>query len=364
MSVRLHIRNPWRPHQTLLQTALPPGLRYGFILGEPSSFTLEISRGDPHVADQPYAFRFGAMVSLERDDGLLPWVGYITESDESSKNPTARFTCQDHAGALFAISKTPRDWLEQTGAAGNTLRSVFHYVDDRALPPLMVDIGTDMRGGPSVAITPRAESFLQFLNMITEGAGYEWGLYHSVLQASVRTTLEWRERLGQDRRASTVFADSTYADAQVQRSASGYLAAAMAVGGSGTFSARPAGEVTSQGLSEQGIVREAAGALAPAMDSPIFAGTRVITRQSVTGTEGLTQAARAQFRSVREIRERVSLQLVESRIQVSEIELGSYYGVEFADLNLGLGHERVVRCIGLGLGDNGILEMTAEVVDD
>jgi hypothetical protein len=351
-------RNPFPPHQELSSLRVE-GLRYSFMLNRAGQANFEISRD---ATDSPGLIQLGMMVSLERTDGFLPWVGYVTERVLTVKDATIRFTAQDHAGAIFAKGRTAKNWGELTIEASVFIQRVFEEAAGRAEPPLFVELGDSFAGGGIISYTPKAESLLQFLRKMADFSNYEWGLQHSVTPGRVITRLLWQHRLGRDLSDQPAFVQGPhFEDAKLTQRAEGDITAALAIGGVGPVASRPASSVSAIGAASPGIDgHRLEGAVQPT--SPAQAGTRVVVASQVTNRDALTRGAVKLHEAPDYIREQLSFSLVESKIDMSLIELGSKYTVRFEDIDMGLGLERHIRINGLSLGENGLVDVEAEVL--
>jgi hypothetical protein len=356
--VLVSFRGPYPPHRVLGATrAVENSLAYGFVLDRLSRAAFKVSRADALVDDNPDVFAFGNMVTLERTDSALPWVGYITDSDMDNADPEASFVCNDWAGALFEEARTATGWSEIELSSGEIIRRVHMEANARAEPPLLCAL--DAGAGPTVPFTAKGESFLAFLRDMARRTGWEWALYPTV-GTSVQMRLKWTGSVGIDRSHAVAFQEGRhFKRAKIARSTDGYKAAAVAIGGSGTFRERPAAQINFAGRSDEGIVSQKSGFAAPT--SPALAGTRVLIEPGVSSAEALLATARRSFTAPDYIKERLTLYLVESTIDMTKIELGSRYTVRFKTLDLGLTYERVVRAMALSLNESGVMEMVAEV---
>jgi hypothetical protein len=356
----VRFREAWAPHRALATTRVED-LDYGFMVGRPTTATFRVSRSDPNVGKFPDAFKLGQMVTIERTDNVLPWAGYITQRTLPLGDPYVSFTCKDHAGALFAKARTAKDWQPLDRAAGDLLKLVFSDVDARAEPPLMVRLGGDLAGGPNVEYTAKAQTFLAFLQTVSRITGWEWGLHHSIEQEPV-TTLLWRDQIGGDYRNEIVFDQEIgFTEARLTQSSDGYLGGVMVVGGSGTFRDRPAAQANREGRADAGVDGHKVVA-DEAAESPALAGTQVLIEQAVTSVAALGTAAVRRFKSIELLKERLTIQLREGGINMKRLELGSVYTVRFSDLDFGLGVERAIRAIGIRLGQDGVVQIVAEVL--
>lgn len=361
--VTVKIRNPWTPHQVLAQVnAVTDSLRYGFVLDRASRAIFSISRGDPLFSENLGLLDIGSMVSLERvDDDALPWVGYVTFMHIDKTAPAGSFVCDDFAGSIYMKARTPKNWAELDQAAGLHIQNTFRDADARQNPPVMTRLDMDGGLGPHVAYTPRAEPLLDMLRTMSR-LGWEWAVHpHGLKGGPLQMHLQWAGQVGFDRSTEMIFTEGAhFENAKLHKSADGHFSNALAVGGTGDFGARDAAQANAAGSgSDLELITGTAFEKAPPT-SPALAGTRTLIEPSVTGTDALGSMARRLHTAPEHIRERLTFQLVESAIDMEKIELGSYYGVRFSDLELGLGYERVVRCMALNCDESGVLEMIAE----
>lgn len=356
--VMVTFRDPYPPHRVLAATrAVENSLAYGFVLDRASKASFKLSRSDALVSASPDIPVLGAMVSLERTDSVLPWVGYVTDMTVDLADSEAAFTCQDWAGALFENARTAKDWAEIELSSGEIIRRVYMDTDARGEPPLLGWL--DAEAGPAVPYTAKGETFLAFLRDMSRRTGWEWALY-TLVGAAVEVRLKWTGAIGFDRHDEMLLQEGRhFKRARLTRSAEGHRAAAVAIGGSGTFRDRPAAQVNATGRKDEGIEGQVAGISKPS--SPALAGTRVLIEPGVSSTEALLATARRSLSAPEYIKERLTLHLVESTIDMNKIELGSRYTVKFANLALGLGYERVIRVMALSLNESGVMEMIAEV---
>jgi hypothetical protein len=356
--VVIKFRDPYSPHRELGEArAVVGSLAYGFVLNRASRATFKISRGDALVSSNPDALALGRMVTLERSDGLLPWVGYITQTDMDTADPEASFICTDWAGTLFERARTAKGWAAQELSSGELIRRVHEEADARGEPPLPCDLDTE--AGPAVPYTPKMETFLAFLRDMAARTGWEWAMRYSV-GATVGATLKWTGSIGFDRSGEVAFQQGRHFQrARLTRSIEGHISAAVAVGGTGAFGARPAAQVNQAGRQDSGIAAQKSGFGPP--NSPALAGTRVLVDPVVTTTDALLASARSTFTSPDYVKERPTLSIVESTIDMKKIELGSRYSVKFTSLDLGLGYERVVRVVAIDLSESGIMQLVVEV---
>src|SRR3990167_7094462 len=101
METFVKLRNPMGSHEEMA-VARVDGLRPGFLLNRGSKVQFQVSRADPNP---PEFFELGVMVSVEREDGFFPWVGFIDDRDLSLGSPVATITASDHALAIFEMAR-------------------------------------------------------------------------------------------------------------------------------------------------------------------------------------------------------------------------------------------------------------------
>ena len=355
-AVTAKFRDPFPPHLVRAERNMK-GLRYGWMLGRSGRADFQIKRDD----DSPDSVRAGAMVTLERADGHLTWAGFVTTRRAKLRDPMVTFQAHDHVGALFFKGRTAKDWEEIHLSSGVVIRRVLEEADARGHPPLMVQLG-QCTGGPRVAYTAKAEKLTQFLGTMSK-LGWEWSLRHEVTQASVVTNFCWQERVGRDWSGGIAFVEGKhFEDATLIEDTLASVTSTAAVGGSGTFRDRPGEEVNAEGTASGGFQATRGPVAAGAIRSPARAGTRLIIEPAVSNRDALSAMALALHDSTDFTPEALSLKLVESELDMSKIELGGIYLIRAPSLNWGLRYERRVRFKALSLGEDGVVDVEAEVL--
>lgn len=360
----LKVRSAIPPHETLV-TTVAASTRYGFMSSRPNTAEFSIPMTAPNTdAIQAQAFEIGAMISIERTDGVLPWVGFIETSDALAGASAVKFTAKDHIGALFARGRTPKTWRERETSSGTHIKEILAEAESRAEPPLMVRVDI-ADGGPSVSYQPEAEGLHDFLKTMASMTGWEWGLRHTV-GPEVVTTLVWAGMIGTDRHNTIVWEEGRhFAKARLRRSAEGYVGTAIAVGGTGTFSERTAAAVSTTGQTHDGIVtRTVATDTERASVLPSLSGTRVLVERQVTNVEALDAAAARMHDSPDHVREQVSFALVEGELDMTYPPTpGDIVTVRFADILLGQSVTRLVRLMGIRMQpQRGLIGVEARVL--
>jgi len=203
-------RDPFPPHSAIAVVEAQ-NIKYGRLLMAPSTASFDVRINDSGLVTLSH--QFGAMVSIERDDGLFPWVGMVTKRVFSVGASTIQFELKDHAAGLFARAFTPENFVNLlfafgglieisnyiTGDAATKIRLVLDEIDKKQSPPLLVNLDL-ASGGPIVIYLPQSVSILDFLIGMHELTNWEWGLNHTLSFDSLDTQLLWRERIGQDLR--------------------------------------------------------------------------------------------------------------------------------------------------------------------
>lgn len=355
--VFVRFRDPFYPHSTIAEVR-PSSLRYGFLLHRAGRAGFRVSRGDANLAD---AFALGAFVTVERDDKVLPWSGYITERVLDAKSAEVAFIAQDLAGSLLDMAIAPKHWPERTAASGQIIREVFTDAMQRADPPIRIRLPE--ANGPVVAYTARAETLLSFLRTMERFTDWEWSLRSRVSSDAVDTELVWQERTGIDRSSAFTLESGVHVSGlKLTQNAEGFIQRAIAVGGTGTFADRTAESVSLDGSGFTGAESSSLGiAEPPSPISPALSGTRVIVGSQITNRAALRLAARRLHFPEEHVREQLDFQFVESRVDLNMIDLGSTYRLRYVDLAFGRKVERRFRIQALSLGTEGKIGVVAEI---
>ncbi len=394
-----NFRSPFPPHQAIVQADVSK-VSYGFMLLRPNTATFQLPRSMPSLTDFRQYMGIGAMVTLERDDGLLPWVGMVTKISANSAASMIQYTLHDHAGALFTRSRTPSQWRPYTGNAADILGRLFRNVNDRARPPLLVGF-TAEPGGPTIIYEPRAETFLDVLNTMVDFTGYEWILDH-VIDGEPVTTLRWTTQVGRDFSGTQTWEQGIhFTDVEYTQDADGFFASGIAVGGEGDFRDRPSVVVDVSGEGERSIPdvrgtpfgrrfgvpvgtgqfgrregipvgttqfggrigRPVGQGVVLDVDNPTKSGTRTIIERQVSGQEALFAAANKLFNRPDQVAEQLSFSLVESQVDMEYVALGNIVTVRLNNVDLGAGLSRTVRVIGLQIApETGVIQVESEIL--
>ena len=186
LDTAVYLREPFPPNR-VLGIVQPDQLRYGFILNDGTAFQFMASRADPNDAAM---FALGNMVSVERTDGLHPWLGFITTAKHSLHSSVSTLVCKDLHDALWMRARTPKAWPEQVASSGSLIQRIFLDANNRAEPPLLTEAPAAL-GGPVVPFTPRAETVADFMRTMVEFSGWEWLLIPELRLDGIRAQLLW-----------------------------------------------------------------------------------------------------------------------------------------------------------------------------
>ena len=354
----IKFRDPFYPHSEIASVR-PAGIpRYGQLLHRAGTATFRVSRSDTNQSD---AFALGAYVTIERGDELFPFAGYITERVLDARSAEVQFVAQDLAGSLFAMGITPKHWSERDASSGQVIRDVFGDAMQRAEPPITIDLPSTE--GPKIAFTPRTETLLAFLRTMERFTDWEWGLRPNVTSESVITSLLWQERLGRDYSSEFILESGVHVQGlKLTQHVEGFIQRGIAVGGSGTFAGRFAESVSVDGSGFQGAESQALGAPdPPSPRSPAMSGTRVVVDSQVTNRPALAAAARRLHSPEEHVREQLDFELVESRVDLNLISLGSTYRLRYADLAFDRDVERRFRIQALAFSTEGVINVVAAI---
>lgn len=377
--IAVKFRRPFQPFESWaqLQIADNPALSYGFVLGSASRAQFSISRNDVNAA---YLLEAGPMVSIERGDGYLPWIGFITQRRIKAGESTVQYTATDHFGAILAQARTAIGTTAVTMSSGGLISLALREASARGEPPVELLPPGDV--GPPITYQLRAEMFDSFLRAMTQATDYEWGLHHSIAPTTdkVETRLQWQRRIGQRGELGVELAFEEgrhFTDIEVIDDSEGYLAAGLAVAGGGEFSARPAVQANAAGRDDGPAVKgvssriegglRAPGGRAARISSPVFMGTRVVVDQQLqsgTADAALDAAARRAQQSPDLTGRHIAFSVAEGAVNdMQHVRLGARALVRLKTLAFGLGLSAVVRIVGINLGVDGVIGFQCSVED-
>lgn len=339
----VRFRDPRPPHGAVL-TVIAPAIKYAFKVRKTGTASFFIARSDPNIisslasiiANEP------PMVTIERPDGYMPWVGFVTQYDAAQKDPYATFLCADHSWRLAAPhgARTRKNQFYKT-ASGRVIKDVFRDMEDRAEPAPFLKYD-DVIDGPLANYEVRADYGLDLLEEIAKQANYEWGFSYNVSPSQVEAHLNWVQRLGKDRRNEEVWQEQKhFTDARYTLTYANGIRSAIAVGGSGPFAQRPAVVVNQSGSAEVSAYKK----------TPVSAyglgGTRSAVTEQITDANVLRQKAVQMHEAPEFAVEQIALRLFEDAIDMSRFGIGDIRTIRLSTTSLGSGIERTVRIIGL-----------------
>ena len=364
MNVVIKLYQPTLPYAHLA-TARVGDLDYAFQIGRPTTIGFVVPRDTPI---QTHLWQTGTLIEVVRDDGFLTWTGYITQREPALGDPGVEVTAEEVGGALLSDVPTPTQWGEREVSVSFLVQLALSYGEAIAEPPPLVELQGDAFAGPPMEYTFKGESLLKMLERIRDTIGWEWRIEGQLGHGNQRLALYVEERIGRDQRYETIFTERYhFVEAGLDEDAKSALTRAVVHGGITTpFSTRPVA-VSSQDVRSGGPdftvnVSSTPHTFAPVSQSPLAARTKAKVIKTVSRRGTLAAAARQMHEQTDiGVEETISIELLESAIDVGTIELGGIYGVRFDDLLLGLGVERAFRATGIGLGTEGVIELTGPV---
>lgn len=323
----VRIRNPFPPHEAYLSLD-PVDLAYGFLLCRKQTGSFKISRADPNLVNYSQYVAVGAMVSIERSDGYWPWVGFITDIDDSPNSAYVSVVLSDHT---FLLEQARTKWGGSIkGASGRVIRETLYEMNARAEPPLMLGLSTLTDAGPSVDWEYKADKGLSFLQRMRTATGWEWRLEPSVVDNRVTVDALWRERLGDDRRVEVRWEEGKhFTSAAYHAKAKGFVRSTLMTGGSGDFNGLVAIAATDKAQPSDvesfthGKTRDYDGG-----PSPVLMGTRTYHEPQISDVESLRKGVRQLFDAPEYIAESLSLSVLESAIDLSRLAIGDIITVQ------------------------------------
>jgi hypothetical protein len=356
-------RDPFPPHTAFLQVhPVEKSLRYGFPLMRMATATFRVSRSDPNVAKFVDKIQT-AMVTIQRDDKLWPFVGFVTKYTAPRKDPEVELGVSDHVW-LLARARTRLSGFA-SGASGTVLASALADMKARAEPPLNFELAFSAGGGLA-DWEFKPDEGLDFLKRLSSATGWEWAFIHEITDDGVRTVLDWREFIGQDRRVEVVWEESKHlADVTYSFDAKGFAAAGVAVGGSPSLAVRPAAVQSQSGTSNDGTPTRKLDRAAWAQASPALMGTRITREPQVTNQETLFAAAANLRESPQHVARQLSLSIHEGAVEMDRFGVGDIVTVRLADTDLGMPLQVPARLLAINMRpDSGVHEVEAQVVEE
>lgn len=336
-------RDPRPPHGEQL-IELVADVQYGFKVRKTGTCAFQVARSSPNLRKflESMIPTEPAMVTIERRDGYLPWVGFVTQYDAALADAEGLIQGADHSWRLAAPhgARTRKNQFFKT-AGGRIIKDVFRDMEDRGEPAPML-LYDNVADGPLANHEVRADFAFDLLETVAQQTDYEWCFSHNVSKG-VDTHLGFVYRQGNDRRHEEVWQEQKHfvTAGHTITYANGVKAAFM-VGGSGTFAGRPALVVN-------------AGGSAPDVTAypkrPVSAyglgGTRSVVTEQITDPSVLRQRAIQLHEAPEWAVEQIRLKLFEDAVDMSRFGLGDYRTIRMATTSLGTAIERSVRVIGI-----------------
>lgn len=335
-------RNPFPPHEGLAFVEAQ-NVSYARLLMQPSTASFQVKVDDTAEINQ-LPHQFGALISIEQDDGQYAWVGMVTKRTVESGATVVQFEAQDHIGALFARAHTSDLFTEiltlggagiqgiarfVQGDAASQIETVLKEVDRRDAPPLLVEYDLE-RGGPAFWNLPEGESVLDYVNELHDMTGWEWGLQHSLEFAGVGTKFLWRRRIGRDLRDEVILEENiNFTQFQFTQDASKFVDIAVVV------SVDPEGEELFWVAARHPLSK-----ILP----PALRGTVLGIRQQTKDRATIQAEADRMVNDPTNRGEHISFAVAESTIS-TPVNPGDYVRVRFNDRG-NRTVERVVRILG------------------
>lgn len=357
MDYTVTVRKPLPPHTVLAQFPYDQA-NYGLLLMRPQTADVRIPRAVADVQALPSP-RVGLMATVERGDGLLPFVGYVTRYAATRSAADVELIITDHTW-LIAQALTQKGGTF-SGASGTLIAQTLREIDARGQPPLGLLLDRVVTG-PGIDYAYAAAKGDQFLKSVVDFTGWEWQIAYAVTRGDLTASLIWQERIGDDLRGSTVWEEGKQLqDVSYVQDAAGYLAAGVAIGGTGAVSERPAAAVNAAGVSSASIAARVATVNAGV--SPALQGTRLVMDPAITSSAALFAAAARATLAPDNVAEAISFKIVESETDMSAVAVGNIVTVRLASTDLGLPLQRDVRILAIGIdGAAGVHSIEAQVL--
>ena len=349
MRTKLWLRQPDPPFARIAELD-PAGSKdqwkYDFKLRGIGTMSFYLSRNDvAKYRDAIYQIR-PPMVTAERDDGALPWAGFINHVHDDQDDPLVLYQCVDHAFRLSSPNGARTYFSTTVIDAGTGIRQLFQDAADRAEPPFYLNL-EHVGNGPTVSYPVRADYLLDFLNKLSEQANWEWALSHNIA-AAVETYLVWTARVGIDRRDGQAWSHGQhFASAVHDLDYANGIAAALAVGSGNAFDDRSAAVVSDTGKSSDNVP-----AYAQARTSPYgMGGSRVDVSNRSTDPSVLRERALQMRESPEWAVEQFGVTVAEDKIEWMDVGVGDTRTIRFPRAAIGP-IERPARIIGIQMYPN------------
>lgn len=342
----VRFRRPEPPHDVLLESFIA-GMRYGFAVRRDGKASFMLPRSDPNATKFAYLMTQSdrpPMVTIERPDGYIPWVGFVDEIREPFGDPFITYFLQDHTLRLRNARIRKGGVATTTQGSGDLITNILKECNGRGAPPLYLDLD-NITAGPGVQYTPSASYAYDFLEDMAKLTDWEWGFAYEVDEKHVKTFLTWTDRVGQDRSGEDIWEEAKHFTKVSRNLKYSYqYDAATVVGGTGTFNDRPAAEVSRSGLTSDGI--DLTGKKSGAR-SPGLGGTYVEVIPQTTDASVLRTSALRIHTDLRRVPEQLSFSLHENQVDMSRFGVGDYRTIRLQTTDLGSAVQRTVRIIGI-----------------
>lgn len=335
-------REPTPPHAAIYVTE-PGAVTYQQRLRGAGSAALLVPRTDSNASGiAKLLARCVPMVTIERSDGLLPFVGFAIDPAGGESDTHMQLTLADHTLRLSQAST--RLVAESRQASGTMLAAELRDMDVRAEPPLYLDLRY-VSQGPSVSLALTGQNGDSFLRELERQTGYEAYFTYAISTRGVTTYLQWRQQQGQDRRAEDSWrGGDQLADVRYAIDNRLGLKAATSVGGTGAVSARASATANATGNRSLGAT--VTKVAAPARG---IGGTRVDFLQTVTDATVLKERSKQALIDPRNSPVRWEFGLVESKVDMTRVGVGDIRVLGSETAFLGQPVEGVARIIAMEL---------------
>lgn len=361
----IKFRDPRPPHAAYL-TVQPADLRYSWAVRRMGTAVFQMYRSDPNVSanldrilpNEP------AMITIERADRNLPWIGFVVDYDAAQNDPVVTFQAADHACRLAApTGARTRKNTNWRAASGVIIRNEMQAMEDRAEPAPFLKYDS-VGFGPGANFEVRADYALDMLEALAQQTNFEWGFASQVSDQAVETRLIWQARLGTDRRNQDIWTEQHhFTKATYSRRYRNGVRATIAVGGSGAFGNRPTAVVSVGGTASDLTRADTIDRRSPF--TPIgLGGTRMAMTEQITDPIVLKQQAQQMHEAPENAAERISLSLSEGAVDdMAKFGLGDIRTIRLQTTALGTAMERIVRIVGIQMiPRTGTIEVDTQVL--
>jgi len=352
------LRSPHPPHEEILTLEGATNVTYGRMLSRKNTARFLLSRADVNLTEYGHLLHPDGpppMYTIEREDGLHPFAGFLTDYDAEQQDPYAEFVLADHFWRLE--NATTRKRGRVTASAGQLVVDTLAEINARGEPPLYLDLdGID--GGEAVAWNYQLDQGMSFLAGVARASGREYMLSHEIAPAYVKTRLLFREFIGNDRSSEIVLDEGrAIASAKYHIDYSKGISSAIAVGGTGLIADRIAESAAAK--SQDGI-----NATVPrTVERRGLGGTRTLFQQQVTNPEALRAAALRLHEAPEYAVETLTFDLVEDNVDMARFEVGDICTARLVTTDLGMALERSIRVLGINYNpETGVHRVTPQVL--